>query len=1021
MTATLARHLTGVEQLTTAQTGALPAVQQTIPESISAYGPGGVPVARSGATPDPVALVDQWVAWWTATTQAITQSGTHLVGAAVRLCVEQPWVVPFAIIAALALITGVGVARTAAAAGIRRWRHGMWAQGARVVTITPPPEADPAGAVMFWSVAVDALARPWWNRWVWGQPHLSFEYAWAGRSAGIRVWVPGGVPPGVIEYAATTAWPGAAVTTNPRPARAHRRTTWISRLSAQWRPGTTSASSSSAAEQPSATANGATGSPTGGSAGAVAVPTGGVRPALPAGAMVAAGRLTFTRHPAYPLQLEHKVDPLRPLLGIGAATAAADHALVQILARPASPRRRAQASRALHARATGSWLAEPRTLGGRSGGLDTGAGWVGTAARFAARALIASLRLAVQLSLDILVAMLSTGRGRTGSAGRAGGNGATRTGPDNVVPASADPYRAGQVRALIDKASSPLLDVEIRYAAATTDQRALAGDPAAVEAATGRVRGRAHALATAFAIHTGAHNALRRTRLPRAAELISQRALVRPLLLSVTELAALAHLPLDVSVPAMPRAGARPAPAPPEIPTGGRGHIVLGDAEVGGHAVALPVADARQHLHVLGSTGTGKSTLLQNMILADARAGRGAILIDPHGDLVDDILDRLDPALADRIILFDPDQPYSPRINPLVGPDPDLAIDNLVGICRNIFVKAWGSRTDDVLRSACMTLLRRDDRPDLANLEHVPRLLNDYSFRKDIVGPSLKKTDQASLGAFWTWYDELGPAFRSQVIGPVLARLRAFLLRGFVRRTVGLRTEESGPLLDMKTVLDSKILLARLPKGILGEETCRLLGSFLMSLTWQAVTSRAAVPAAQRRDAGIYLDEFQNFLTLPNSFESICAEARKYRVRLVLAHQNLGQLDRDLRDGLSSNCRNKLFFTCSPEDAHFLERHTRPDLNEHDLTELAAFTLAARLIINGTKARAFTLRTRPGPAAGDGAKQIRTHCANRDRAAANPTPRDKPGEKQRGKKDTHAAAHTPRPSTQPPHDLPNAA
>jgi hypothetical protein len=153
----------------------------------------------------------------------------------------------------------------------------------------------------------------------------------------------------------------------------------------------------------------------------------------------------------------------------------------------------------------------------------------------------------------------------------------------------------------------------------------------------------------------------------------------------------------------MTQAGARQAPVPPQAAKTGK---ILGHAPGGGRPVALTPADARYHLHVLGSTGAGKSTLLTNLIVGDITAGRGTVVIDPKGDLVTDVLDRIPAEAAGRVVLIDPDDTAAPpALDPLDGGDMDLAVDNLVGIFRRIFEGFWGPRTDDVLRAALLTLL----------------------------------------------------------------------------------------------------------------------------------------------------------------------------------------------------------------------------------------------------------------------------------------------------------------------------
>src|SRR5262249_6284630 len=205
------------------------------------------------------------------------------------------------------------------------------------------------------------------------------------------------------------------------------------------------------------------------------------------------------------------------------------------------------------------------------------------------------------------------------------------------------------------------------------------------------------------------------------------------------------------------------------------------------------------------------------------------------------------------------------------------------------------------------------------------------------------------------WYESTPAALRAQIIGPVLARLRAFLLRDFVRTTLGVAKSS----FDMGRVLDGGILIARLPKGQLGEDTAKLMGSFVFASGGQAATARAALPEPRRRDCGVYVDEAHNVLNLAGSVGDMLAEARGYHLSLVLAHQNLSQLPRETQLALSANARNKIFFNCSPEDAHQLARHTLPELDEHDLSHLNAYTAAARLVVANRETAGFTLLTRP--------------------------------------------------------------
>nr|WP_323374116.1 ATP-binding protein [Plantactinospora alkalitolerans] len=716
------------------------------------------------------------------------------------------------------------------------WRHRHHTDGPRLVTIAPPPEVDPHSASALWANLAGVLTPSRRQRLLYGAPHVVWQYTWSGRQLFISIWVPGTVPPGAVEAAVRAAWPGSATTTDenpppPIPLQAHR---------------------------------------------------------------AAGGHLLPVYAEWLPLSTDHNTDPLRPLMSAGSQLKPGEFACVQILARPATPRRAARARRA-------------------AGRLRAG------------KTAVSAINPAAPV-LWLLDAFLpgSGGTGRTTSPA-----------------ARRDPTVERDVRAILDKTTHPLWQTGIRYAVAITSRRAGA-DP------RGRLRGIADTLASTFAIYSGRNRLTHRARMPTPVAVLAARRLGPGFLTSAPELAALAALPQDLAVPGLDRARAASMPAPVAVPGGGRGVKMLGDAEIGGHSVGLSVTDARYHMHVIGSTGSGKTTLLVNLALDDIRAGRGTVVIDPHGDLVLDILDRLPADVADRVVLFDPDQPNPPTLNPLEGDDPDLVVDNLVSIFGNIFAKAWGPRMDDVMRVACLTLLRHNN----VTLQHIPPLLNSPQFRSAM---TVDLDDPAGLSGFWQWYDSLNDSLRSQVIGPVLARLRAFLLRDFVKRTM--RYPKSS--FDMGRVLDGGVLLVRIPKGVLGEDTSRLLGSLVLAQVWQAATARAAIEPDRRRDASLIIDEAQNFLTLANSLDTMLAEARKYRLSLVLAHQDLAQFPRDLLAAASANARNKLYFTCAPEDAKVLSRHTVPELGEHDLAHLDAYTAAARLVVNGRQTPAFTMKTRP--------------------------------------------------------------
>ncbi|NJC13065.1 energy-coupling factor transporter ATP-binding protein EcfA2 [Micromonospora profundi] len=629
-----------------------------------------------------------------------------------------------------------------------------------------------------------------------------------------------------------------------------------------------------------------------------------------------------------PLRSEHDTDPLRALLATGAEVRHREHACVQILARPA-PTRRVRAAR----RAAAS--------NHRHGRPD-----------LATRAVTGAVRLAIEPLLWILD-VFTPGASRPRTPGHA-----------PVRPAERDPVATAEARTVVDKAVRvPHYEIAVRFAVAA-DAGTSPPDPQRAAHVRSRLGGLGHTIASAAAAYTGP-NRLRRMKMPRPVATLAGRQLRRGFLATVPELAALAALPQDLAVPGLDRARAKAVPAPVQVPSGGRSVKVLGRSQLGHHSIGLRVTDARQHVHVVGKTGVGKSTLLLNMILGDIKSGRGTVVIDPRGDLITDILDRLPASYAKKIVLIDPDQENPGCFNPLDdGGDPHLAVDNLVGIFAKIFQGQWGPRMDDTMRVACLTLMRHAK----PTLSLVPSLLQDRDFRARFTHGL---DDPDGLGGFWLWYDGINEQFRGQVIAPVLARLRAFLLRDFVKSVIG----NAHSSFDMGRVLDGGVLLCRLPKGILGEETSRILGSMIVARVWQAAIARASIPEDQRKDANLYIDECHNFLTLPGSVGDMLAEARGFRLGLVLAHQDLAQLPNDIAAAVSANARTKLFFTVDPADARDLSRHTKPELDEHDLAHLDVYTAAARLLVGNRELPAFTFVTNPpAPPVGE-ATAIRQECA----------------------------------------------
>lgn len=753
----------------------------------------------------------------------------------------------------------LAVAITAAVVARRRWRrryHEKLVTDARLVTVLAPPTVDPSGAITVWSNLV-GLLRPGWRRRFSGQPHLGFELTFTDDGVHIRLWVPGLVPPGMVERAIEAAWPGAHTRTTP------------------------------------------------------------AKPPIPlaaaAGRQVEAvgGELRLARSEALPIRTEHPADPIRALLGAPVGLGPHERAAVQILARPV-------------------------------------AGHRVTKARRAAR------RVHAGGSVNLVGRLLDTiTPGKTPKP-------STSTRRPQLDRQTSLEY-AAQDRAVVEKLRANQFETRIRYAVATTVPDD--ATPVEIHAVREVLRGRGHAIASAFAAYSE-HNYYRRVRLRHPVTVLAYRRFGKGDLLSIPELAAIAHLPIDESTPGLQRAGAKAVPPPPGIATTGDLIKPLGLSDSGhSRPVGLHVADARHHLHILGATGSGKSELMARMILDDAEAGRGVVVVDPKGDLVSDLLMRLPEELGEKVVLFDADSKSRPPVlNPLEGADKARAVDNLVSIFSRIYASSWGPRTDDILRAGLLTLIAMPGTPTLNDL---PKLLTVPAFRQR----ACDQIDDEVLKGFWSWYDELSDASRAQVIAPLMNKVRGFLLRPFVRAAIA----GGASTVDMDEVLNTGgICLVRIARDALGMETARLVGSIVVARTWQAATRRARVPQRKRRDCGLYVDECHNFLNLAYPLEDMLAEARGYKLSMTLAHQYLGQLPKELEEGISTNARSKVFFNASPEDAKRLSRHTMPRLSDHDLSNLGVYHVAARLVLGGEEAPPFTAVTEKLPPAIPGrAKAIR--------------------------------------------------
>lgn len=512
------------------------------------------------------------------------------------------------------------------------------------------------------------------------------------------------------------------------------------------------------------------------------------------------------------------------------------------------------------------------------------------------------------------------------------------------------------------RSSSPVSPLPGRAAAADRPPSEKAGEPGYRAelrlrlSATSRAeaRRRMQTLTSAFRAFDG-DNGLRPWRVwlgRRFDRTLEDRAAPRAgMTLTASELASLFHLPVEDA--RLELAPVRRLPSG-HLPATGR--LVCLAEDAARTPVVLSQADARHHSHLIGATGAGKSTLLLTSGLDVIEAGDSALfVVDSKGDLVRDLEERIPETHLGRVIVIDPSQGDFPvGLNVLECDDPELSevvCDSVVTIFRKSYERYWGPRTDDVLRAALLTLLRNGD----ATLCDVPFLLQQAEGRSAYTG---QLDDPVSLGSFWLDFERSSEGQRMQAVGPVLNKLRAFLFHRNVRNMLG----QARSTLDIGRAMDERrIVLISLAKGQLGEETSRLLGSFLVARIWQAAMARSRRSEADRTDVNLFLEEFQDYLNLPSSIDDVLAQARGYRLCLTLANQHLGQLTSSTREALSANARTRVVFQVGQEDARYLAREFEPWMTEQQLRNLQRHQVAVRLCVDGRTEPPITGLTRPAP------------------------------------------------------------
>lgn len=351
---------------------------------------------------------------------------------------------------------------------------------------------------------------------------------------------------------------------------------------------------------------------------------------------------------------------------------------------------------------------------------------------------------------------------------------------------------------------------------------------------------------------------------------------------------------------------------------------------------------------LIGKTGMGKSTLMGNLMLSDADVGDGFAVIDPHGDLAEQVFDSVPEKRTRDVTYFNPGE-ASGRLGLNIleesGVESHLVVSGAIGVFKKIWATYWGPRMEHIFRHTLWALVEAKG----TTLADVPRLLLDKDFRRQIVG---NVSDQI-LRDFWTKeFDRYSPYFRSEAISPILNKIGQFLSNPHVRGVIS-QVKSS---FNVREIMDQgTILIANLPKGKLGEDGSALLGALVVTKFELAALSRVDQAPESRRDFYLYVDEFPTIAT--DSFIGLLSEARKYGLCLVLAMQYLDQVDEEIRNALLENVGTLIAFRLGPDSARIIAPQFEPVFTEQELMALARFQIRLRLMIDGQPSRPFSGRT----------------------------------------------------------------
>ncbi len=430
----------------------------------------------------------------------------------------------------------------------------------------------------------------------------------------------------------------------------------------------------------------------------------------------------------------------------------------------------------------------------------------------------------------------------------------------------------------------------------------------------------------------------------------------KAIILNTAELASVFHLPIVTAESSkVSRVRLKEVAPPQNLPSSG---ILIGESRYRGENIPIRLSDTdrRRHLYIVGQTGTGKSAFIKNMAVEDIRNGKGMAIVDPHGDLADDILSLVPKERIDDIVVFNPGDLNRPLgLNMLEydfnrPEEKTFIVNEILGIFGKLFsAETMGPMFEQYMRNALL-LLMEDMRYEPATLVEVGRIFTDEAYRERKIARS---TNPVVID-FWTREAKgvSGEGSIANMTPYITSKLNTFTANDYIRPIIGQATSS----FDFRKVMDEgKVLIVNLSKGKIGEINANLLGMVVVGKLLMAAMSRVDLDEEKRKDFYLYIDEFQNFTT--DSIATILSEARKYKLDLIIAHQFIAQLSDKIRDAVFGNVGSMAVFRVGMTDAEFLEKQFLPTFAKEDLANIDNYNFYAKLLLSGQPSEPFNVKT----------------------------------------------------------------